>query len=161
MPREGKGGGGEVGGPPVPGWEISHGRGSPGAPNRLYASQCSGWFGQLIQRSNDGGKTWDPVGNKFVYEGTTGNHLWYDGTPHPWEFKRVWHLEPSLTDPDSIYAGVEDAALFHSADGVMICQCCGWPTRTGIANAASSACQRYVTECAASSKRSSRVGRPA
>jgi photosystem II stability/assembly factor-like uncharacterized protein len=28
----------------------------------------------------------------------------------------VWHLEPSLTDPEAVYAGVEDAALFHSAD---------------------------------------------
>ncbi len=86
-------------------------------PNRLYASQCSGWFGQLIQRSDDGGKTWTPVDNKFTYDGVPGTHMWYDGTPHPWEFKRVWHLEPSLTDPDTVYAGVEDAALFVSRDG--------------------------------------------
>ena len=92
-------------------------KGSPADPNRLYASQSSGWFGQLIQRSNDGGKTWEPVGNKFVYDGVPGTHQWYDGTPHPWEFKRVWHLEPSLTDPDTVYAGVEDAALFRSTDG--------------------------------------------
>ena len=71
----------------------------------------------MIQRSNDGGKTWEPVGNKFVYDGAPGTHQWYDGTPHPWEFKRVWHLEPSLTDPDTVYAGVEDAALFRSTDG--------------------------------------------
>ena len=99
------------------GWEIYHLKGSPGDPNRLYASQSSGWFGQLIQRSDDGGKTWEPVGNKFVYDGVPGTHQWYDGTPHPWEFKRVWHLEPSLTDPDTVYAGVEDAALFRSTDG--------------------------------------------
>ena len=86
-------------------------------PNRLYASQSSGWFGQMIQRSNDGGKTWEPVGNKFAYDGVPGTHQWYDGTPHPWEFKRVWHLEPSLTDPDTVYAGVEDAALFRTTDG--------------------------------------------
>jgi photosystem II stability/assembly factor-like uncharacterized protein len=91
--------------------------GSPVDPHRLYASQSSGWFGQQIQRSNDGGKTWEPVGNQFVYDGVPGTHQWYDGTPRPWEFKRVWHLEPSLTDPDTVYAGVEDAALFHSADG--------------------------------------------
>ena len=96
---------------------IYHMKGSPADPNRLYASQSSGWFGQLIQRSNDGGKTWEPVGNKFVYDGVPGTHQWYDGTPHPWEFKRVWHLEPSLTDPDTVYAGVEDAALFRSTDG--------------------------------------------
>jgi len=46
-----------------------------------------------------------------------GTHQWYDGTPHPWEFARVWHLEPSATDGDALLAGVEDAALFRSADG--------------------------------------------
>jgi photosystem II stability/assembly factor-like uncharacterized protein len=107
----------DITGPHFAGWEIYHLQGSPADPNRLYASQCSGWFGQLIQRSNDGGKTWEPVGNKFVYDGTPGTHQWYDGTQHPWEFKRVWHLEPSLTDPDTVYAGVEDAALFRSTDG--------------------------------------------
>jgi photosystem II stability/assembly factor-like uncharacterized protein len=107
----------DIGGPLFAGWEIYHLKGSPADPNRLYASQSSGWFGQLIQRSNDGGKTWEPVGNKLVYDGVPGTHLWYDGTPRPWEFKRVWHLEPSLNDPDTIYAGVEDAALFRSIDG--------------------------------------------
>lgn len=99
------------------GWEIYHLKGSPADPNRLYASQSSGWFGQLIQRSDDGGLTWTPMDNKFTYEGTPGTHMWNDGTQHPWEFKRVWHLEPSLTDPDTVYAGVEDAALFRTTDG--------------------------------------------
>jgi photosystem II stability/assembly factor-like uncharacterized protein len=107
----------DVSGPHFGGWEIYHVKGSPADPNRLYASQSSGWFGQIIQRSNDGGKTWEAVGNKFVYDGVPGTHQWYDGTPHPWEFKRVWHLEPSLTDPDTVYAGVEDAALFRTTDG--------------------------------------------
>src|SRR5208282_121427 len=107
----------DVKGPHFGGWDIYHMKGSPVDPDRLYASQCSGWFGQLIQRSNDGGKTWEPVGNKFVYDGVPGTHLWYDNTPHPWEFKRVWHLEPSLTDPDTVYAGVEDAAMFRTTDG--------------------------------------------
>ncbi len=107
----------EISGPHFGGWEIYHIKGSPADPNRLYASQSSGWFGQLIQRSNDGGKTWEPVGNKFVYDGVPGTHQRHDGTSHPWEFKRVWHLEPSLTDPDTVYAGVEDAALFRTTDG--------------------------------------------
>jgi len=122
----------EVSGPHFGGWEIYHVKGSSVDPNRLYASQSSGWFGQIIQRSDDGGKTWNPPGggptaspdgmpkgesNKFVYEGAVGTHLWYDGTQHPWEFKRVWHLEPSLTDPNTVYAGVEDAALFRTTDG--------------------------------------------
>jgi hypothetical protein len=106
-----------ISGPHFAGWEVYHLMGSPADPNRLYASQSTGWFGQLIQRSDDGGKTWEPVGNEFSYDGTPGTHLWYDGTPHPWEFARVWHLEPSPTDPETIYAGVEDAALFRSMDG--------------------------------------------
>ena len=107
----------EVCGPHFPGWELYHLKGSPADPNRLYASQSSGWFGQVIQRSDDGGTTWQPVGNQFTYDGVPGTHQWYDGTQHPWEFARVWHLEPSLTDPDTVYAGVEDAALFRSTDG--------------------------------------------
>jgi photosystem II stability/assembly factor-like uncharacterized protein len=107
----------DVSGPHFAGWEMYHLKGSPADPNRLYASQTSGWFGQTMQRSDDGGKTWEPVGNEFVYDGVPGTHQWYDGTQHPWEFARVWHLEPSLTDPDTVYAGVEDAALFRSTDG--------------------------------------------
>lgn len=107
----------DVSGPHFGGWEIYHLTGSPADPSRLYMSQSGGWFGQVIQRSDDGGATWEAVGNRFQYDGVPGTHQWYDGTPHPWEFARVWHLEPSLTDPDTVYAGVEDAALFRSVDG--------------------------------------------
>jgi len=120
------------------GWEIYHVKGSPVDTNRIYASQSSGWFGQIIQRSDDGGQRWlipggeklpdpyePPAGqsNNFAYDTSpaTGKpittHQFYDGTQHPWEFKRVWHLEPSLTDPDDVYAGVEDAALFRTTNG--------------------------------------------
>jgi hypothetical protein len=124
----------KVSGPHFAGWEIYHLKGSAADPKRIYASQSSGWFGQIIQRSDDGGKTWNTPGsspeelqepggfpkaesNKFVYEGDAGTHKWYDGSQHPWEFKRVWHIEPSLTDPDTAYAGVEDAAIFKTTDG--------------------------------------------
>lgn len=107
----------QVSGPHFPGWEIYHITGSPADPQRLYASQSSGWFGQLIQRSDDGGVTWQAMDNSFQYASVPGTHKWYDGTEHPWEFKRVWHLEPSPTDPDTVYAGVEDAAIFRTTDG--------------------------------------------
>ena len=107
----------EVDGPFFGGMEIYHMKGSPVEADRIYASQGTEWFGQVMHRSDDGGKSWETVGNEFIYKGESGMHQWYDGTPHPWEFKRVWHLEPSLTDPDTVYAGVEDAALFHSTDG--------------------------------------------
>jgi hypothetical protein len=106
-----------VEGPHFAGWEVYHVNGSPADPNRLYASQSRGWFGQVIQRSNDGGATWEPAGNEFKYEGATTTHKWYDNSDHPWEFARVWHLEPSLKDPDTVYAGIEDAAMFRSTDG--------------------------------------------
>ena len=154
-------------GPHFAGWEIYHLKGSPADPNRLYASQSSSWFGQLIQRSNDGGKTWEPVGNKFAYDGVPGTHQWYDGTPHPWEFKRVWHLEPSLTDPDTVYAGVEDAALFRSTDGGQT-----WQELSGLARArlrrragsrapAACACTRSFVDPTIRSGSSSRFRRPA
>jgi photosystem II stability/assembly factor-like uncharacterized protein len=117
----------EVRGPFFGGWEVYHVKGSPADPSRIYASQSSGWFGQVIQRSDDGGATWEPMGNEFAYEGVPGTHQWYDGTQHPWEFKRVWHLEPSRTDPDVVWAGVEDAALFRSADGGKT-----WQERAGL-----------------------------
>ena len=107
----------DIKGPFFGGWEIYHLTGSAADPNRLFASQSTSWFGQIIQRSDDGGQTWAPVGNDFQYKGVPGTHQWYDGTPHPWEFARVWHLEPSPSDPDLVYAGVEDAALFRSTDG--------------------------------------------
>jgi photosystem II stability/assembly factor-like uncharacterized protein len=106
----------EVSGPHFGGWEIYHVNGSVADPDRLWASQTSGWFGQIMQRSDDGGRTWQPVGNDFSYQGDVGEHLWYDGTPRPWEFKRIWHIEPSRDDPDVVYAGAEDAALYRSTD---------------------------------------------
>ena len=138
----------DISGPFFGGWEIYHLKGSPADPNRIYGSQSSSWFGQILQRSSDGGKTWevpggekvpgpdDPPGsasNKFVYDTSaeTGKplttHQWYDGTQHPWEFKRVWHLEPSLSDPDVVYAGVEDAAMFKTTDGGK-----SWQEQTGL-----------------------------
>jgi photosystem II stability/assembly factor-like uncharacterized protein len=103
-------------GPHFGGWEVLHVKGSPIDPNRIYAAQWTDWHGQVVQRSDDGGRSWTPVGNEFSYRGETGTHQWYDGTPHPWEFKRVWHFEPSPKDPDTVFAGVEDAALFRSTD---------------------------------------------
>ncbi len=107
----------DISGPHFAGWDVYHMHGSSVNPDRLYASQTSGWFGQIIQRSDDGGQTWQPVGNQFRYDGDPGMHLFYDGSQRPWEFKRIWRLEPSPTEPDTVYAGAEDAALFRSTDG--------------------------------------------
>ncbi len=111
-----------VEGPHFGGWNVMHVNGSPADLDRLYASQWTDWSGQVVQRSDDGGRSWEPVGNGFVYEGEPGTHQWYDGTPHPWGFNRIWHLEPSHHDPDTVFAGVEDAGLFRSTDGGMTWQ---------------------------------------
>src|SRR3954463_13296256 len=169
----------KIDGPLWGGWEMYHLKGSPADPNRIYASQSTGWHGQVMQRSDDGGKSWQPVGNDFSYATVPGTHQWYDGTPHPWEFARVWHLEPSLTDPDTVYAGVEDAALFRSVDGGQSWQelpglgeagagpplqpgaggqC---PARTGSRVPAACACTRSSSTRATRSGCSSRSPRPA
>jgi photosystem II stability/assembly factor-like uncharacterized protein len=106
-----------VGGPHFGGWEVYHVAGSSADPDRLYLSQSNGWFGQIMQRSNDGGQTWETVGNEFTYEGDPGTHQFYDGSSVPWKFTRVWHLLPSADDPDTVLAGVEDAGLFRTTDG--------------------------------------------
>jgi photosystem II stability/assembly factor-like uncharacterized protein len=130
-----------VDGPFFGGWEVYHMKASPVDPDRIFASQTSGWFGQIIQRSDDGGRTWSQPGsdpavekaaetgmpqgesNLFAYDTSeeTGKplttHQYYDGSQKPWKFTRVWHLEPSLDDPDTCYAGIEDAAIFKTTDG--------------------------------------------
>ncbi len=131
----------DISGPFFGGWSVYHMKGSPVDPNRIYGSVTNDWFGQIIQRSDDGGATWYQPGipdgesaaspdgappgesNKFVYNTSAktgkplGTHQHYDGSQQPWAFKRVWHLEPSLTNPDTVYAGAEDAALFRTVDG--------------------------------------------
>jgi photosystem II stability/assembly factor-like uncharacterized protein len=107
----------KVRGPLFEGWEIYHMKGSALNPNRIYASQAGGWFGQVVQRSDDGGETWEPVNNEFLYEGDPGTHQYYDASPVPWKFTRIWHFEPSVHDAETVYAGAEDAALFVSRDG--------------------------------------------
>ena len=126
----------EVSDPILPAGRSYHMKGSPVNPDRIFVSQTSGWFGRSSSAPTDGGKTWgrraspemshmatEGQANKFVCDTSTENgkalttHQFYDGTEHPWEFKRVWHIEPSLTDPDTAYDGIEDAAIFRTTDG--------------------------------------------
>jgi hypothetical protein len=104
-------------GPHFAGWEVYHIQGSRANPDRLFASQSTGWYGQVVQRSDDGGVSWNPVGNDFRFEGVTDTHKYYDGSDRPWSFVRVWQFATAKDDPDFVLAGVEDAALFRSLDG--------------------------------------------
>jgi hypothetical protein len=111
LTSDGRRGRWNINGPHFAGWEIYHLKGSQADPDRLYASQSSGWFGQIIQGSDDGGRTWDPPGggpttsadcmpqgesNRFVYDTSpeTGKplttHQWYDGTQHPCGLPHRW-----------------------------------------------------------------------
>ncbi|HEY3248838.1 MAG TPA: exo-alpha-sialidase [bacterium] len=106
----------QIDGPHFGGWEVFHLEASPTDPDRLYAALWTGWHGAVIQRSSDGGRTWEPVGNQFAYADSEATHQDFDGKQIPWRFKRVWHIEPALDRPGTLYAGVEDAALFESPD---------------------------------------------
>jgi len=109
----------DIEGPLFAGLEIYHMKGSAIDPSRIYASQASDWFGQVNHRSDDGGKTWQTIGNQFDYEGDVGTHQDFDGKQIPWKFRRIWVFEPSPVDKDIVYAGAEDAALFVSMDAGM------------------------------------------
>ena len=90
-------------------------KGSAVDPNRIYGRPVALVRLWSSSRSDDGGKTWHQPGtpageptttpegmpehesNKFVYDTAAPltTHQWYDGTQKPWEFSRVWHIEPS------------------------------------------------------------------
>src|SRR3989440_670233 len=99
-----------VSGPHFAGWEIYHMKGSPTDPNRLYASQSSGWFGQVIQRSCDGGKTWQtPAGLR----GHGTGPKWQPGAGG-------MCLHTILLDPTNarrMYVAISAAGAFRSDDG--------------------------------------------
>ncbi len=106
----------DVQGPFFGGWQVMHVQASPVDPDRIYASVWTDWHGQVMHRSDDGGRNWNPVGNDLAYATDPGTHKWYDGTDVPWAFKRVWHLRPCYEEVDTLFAGVEDAGLFRSKD---------------------------------------------
>src|SRR5574341_770671 len=92
MTSDGKRKNWEISGPHFAGWEIYHLKGSPADPDRIYASQSTSWFGQMIQCSDDGGKTWETVDNKFVYDGVPGTHQWYRSEEHTSELQSPTNL---------------------------------------------------------------------
>ena len=137
----------EVRGPFFPGWEVYHLDASPADPDRIWAAPSSGWFGQQIHRSDDGGRSWQPMGSEFAYTGVPGTHQWYDGTPHPWEFARVWHLEPSPTTRTPCWPGSRtprcSARSTAAAPGRSCPGCASTaPARTGSPAPGACACTR-------------------
>jgi hypothetical protein len=80
---------------------LIDGRGSP----RLFASSCNPFFGMKVLRSKDGGKSFQETRSAPAFPKDDGRAL-----------ANVWALE-SGEGKKGLYAGVEPAALFHSADG--------------------------------------------
>jgi hypothetical protein len=76
--------------------------------NRVLAGATSGHFGPSVYRSDDLGATWiEPTDGTLAFPEGTGAAV-----------ARVWQLQPAAdARPDTVYAGVEPAALFRSDDG--------------------------------------------
>ena len=117
----------QISGPHFGGWETFHIQASPSDPDLIYAAPWTGWHGTVIQRSGDGGRTWEPKGNQFTYSDGEATHQGFTGEQMPWAFKRAWHLEPSPIAAEVVYAGIEDAALFRSSDGAI-----SWEELSGV-----------------------------
>src|ERR671937_3058 len=100
----------DVSGPHFGGWEIYHIKGCPTEPNRLYASQSSSWFGQVIQRSNDGGQTWQELAGLRQHESASA---WQPGAGGMCLHTVL--LDPS--QPQRIFVAISAAGAFRSDDG--------------------------------------------
>jgi photosystem II stability/assembly factor-like uncharacterized protein len=98
-----------VDGPVFGGWEVFHVEASPADPDRVYAALWTAWHGAVVQRSDDGGRTWSPVGvlreamavDRLdpcgIYVGTTGGQLYASRDAGArWEAV-VTHLPPVLS----------------------------------------------------------------
>jgi hypothetical protein len=98
----------EIGGPYFPGraiyalnYDNRHGR------QKLWAAVNSSYWGSYLSSSDDFGETWtepETYGVKFPTEADSA-------------VKQIWQIVPGNHDePDTLYCGVEPAALFRSDD---------------------------------------------
>jgi len=94
--------------PALPGWEVSDVCvDDRGDEPRLFAAVGHFVYGSTIHRSDDGGETWTQVEGTPAYAADSG-----------FELNRVWTVVPGRADePETLYAGVDEAGLFVSRDG--------------------------------------------
>ncbi len=78
-----------------------------GGRHRTFAGSVSNHWGPTLRMSDDYGKTWsDPERRSVRFPEESGRAL-----------KQIWQILPGrASDPDSLYCGVEPAALFESND---------------------------------------------
>ncbi|MGH9874064.1 MAG: exo-alpha-sialidase [Pyrinomonadaceae bacterium] len=116
----------EVGGPYFPGraiyamlYDDRNGR------KRLWAAVNSSFWGSYLSSSDDFGKTWtepEAYGIKFPQTETEPAATMQDANPAAAadgnvSLKQIWQIALGHPDePDTLYAGVEPAALFKSTD---------------------------------------------
>lgn len=91
-------------GPHLPGWEVSAltlvGNGRP----RLLAGTTHYVYGATIRSSDDWGESWQEQPGSPAYDGERG-----------FKMNRIWTID--ATDPETLYAGVDEAGIFRSDDG--------------------------------------------
>jgi photosystem II stability/assembly factor-like uncharacterized protein len=72
----------------------------------IYAATNSAVFGTLVQRSDDGGRTWEHFNQGLDF-----------GVEEKRRVREVWQVQPGHPDqPDVVWAGSREAGLFRSAD---------------------------------------------
>lgn len=97
----------ELRGPFLHGWEVYSVLGDQrGSQPRIIAGTSHEAYGPSIRISDDLGKTWEPVEKGPEYSEASGFKL-----------NRIWQLVPGhATQPETVYAGVDEAGLFVSHD---------------------------------------------
>ncbi|HEV7678460.1 MAG TPA: exo-alpha-sialidase [Candidatus Dormibacteraeota bacterium] len=76
-------------------------------PARIFAGVGAGHWGPRLSYSDDLCQTWTETEEAAIaFPEHTGAAL-----------ARIWQIQPSLSEPDVVYAGVEPHALFRSEDG--------------------------------------------
>lgn len=94
-------------GPHLAGWEVYSLLGDSRHGNRIYAGTSHFVYGPSIRVSDDGGATWTEIENSPRCAPESGFAL-----------KRIWQIVPGhASQPETLYAGVEEAGLFVSRDG--------------------------------------------
>jgi hypothetical protein len=113
-------------GPFLSGWEAYSVLGDSRQGRRLFAGTSHAAYGATIRVSDDFGESWTQIENGPAYSPESGFSL-----------NRIWQLVPGA-EPDTFFAGVEEAGLFVSRDRGM-----SWreldgltkhPTRPGCCN---------------------------
>ena len=102
----------QIDGPFNPGTDVFHLVYDQRNGGTIFSASNSMWFGPQIEFSRDLGQTWQQAEAqpRFTNKPEYAEH---DGDT----VSRIWHIEPGRAgEPETLYAGVQPAALFKSTD---------------------------------------------